>query len=89
MMNQRRSRARRHNPAVPPAGGLADGPACWGADPDLFFPLPGQSADPAKAICAGCAVRAECLALARARGEQFGIWGGVDLGAEAGTARPA
>ena len=27
MMNQRRSRARRHNPAVPPAGGLADGPA--------------------------------------------------------------
>ena len=69
--------------------GLPDGPACWGADPDLFFPLPGQSADPAKAICAACAVRAECLALARARGEQFGIWGGVDLGAEAGTARSA
>ena len=89
MMNQRRSRARRHNPAVPPDGGLADGPACWGADPDLFFPLPGQSADPARAICAGCHVRAECLALARARGEQFGIWGGVDLGAEAGTARSA
>ena len=32
---------------------------------------------------------AECLALARARGEQFGIWGGVDLGTEAGTARSA
>ena len=89
---QRRSRARRRGLAVPVAPavrGLPDGPACWGADPDLFFPLPGESADPAKAICAACAVRAECLALARARGEQFGIWGGVDLGAEAGTARSA
>ena len=74
---------------APAVQGLADGSACWGADPDLFFPLPYESTDPAKAICAGCAVRAECLALARARGEQFGIWGGVDLGAEAGTARPA
>ena len=89
MMNQRRSRARRHNPAVPAAGGPADGPACWGANPDLFFPLPRESADPAKAICAGCAVRTDCLALARARGEQFGIWGGVDLGAETETARSA
>ena len=91
-VNQRRSRARRHSPAapvVPAAGGLPDGPACWGADPDLFFPLPGQSMDPAKAICVTCAVRAECLALARARGERFGIWGGVDLGAEPGTARSA
>jgi Transcription factor WhiB len=91
-VKQRRSRARRHSPAVPvasAAGGLPDGPACWGADPDLFFPLPYESADPAKAICAACAVRAECLALARARGERFGIWGGVDLGAEAGTARSA
>ena len=91
-VNQRRSRARRHGPAAPvasAAGGLPDGPACWGADPDLFFPLPGEPADPATAICAACHVRAECLALARARGEQFGIWGGVDLGAGAGTARSA
>ena len=91
-VNHRRSRARRRGPAVPavPTGRLLSAaPACWGADPDLFFPLPGQSADPAKAICAACPVRAECLALARARGEQFGIWGGADLGAEAGTARSA
>ena len=79
---------RRHGPAAPSIW-APDGPACWGADPDLFFPLPGESADPAKAICAACAVRADCLTLARARGEQFGIWGGVDLGAAAGTARPA
>ena len=66
-----------------------DRAACRDADPDLFFPLLGESADPARAICAACAVRAECLTLARARGEQFGVWGGVDLGAEAGTARSA
>ena len=89
---QRRSRARRRGPAVPvapPSGACRMGPRAGVPIPDLFFPLPRESADPAKAICAACAVRAECLALARARGEQFGIWGGVDLGAEAGTARSA
>ena len=74
---------------APAVQGLAHGPACWGVDPDLFFPLPRESAAPAKAICAACAMRVDCLALARARGEQFGIWGGVDLGDEAGTARSA
>src|SRR5450755_1084739 len=88
-LNQRRSRAQRRGPAVSAFRGLPDGPACRGADPDLFFPLLGESADPAKAICAACAVQAECLALARARGERFGIWGGADLGAEARTARSA
>jgi WhiB family redox-sensing transcriptional regulator len=64
-------------------------PACRSADPDLFFPQPGESADAAMAICAGCPVRAECLELARTNGEQFGIWGGVDLEAETRLARPA
>ena len=71
---------------APAARPLPAGPACAGADPDLFFPLPWQSADPAKAICGRCPVRAGCLARARARGERYGIWGGVDLGAEARTA---
>lgn len=31
------------------------------------------------AVCGGCPVRVACLAGARARGEQFGIWGGVDV----------
>lgn len=52
-------------------------PACWGADPDMFF-TPAR-ADEAKAVCARCEVRDACLAGARARGEQHGVWGGVDL----------
>jgi WhiB family redox-sensing transcriptional regulator len=66
---------------------LPAGPACAGADPDLFFPFPGEPTAPAKAICGRCPVRAACLAQARARGERDGIWGGVDLGAEARAAR--
>jgi Transcription factor WhiB len=66
---------------------LLAGPACAGADPDLFFPFPGEDTAPAKAICGRCPVRAVCLARARARGERDGIWGGVDLGAEARAAR--
>jgi hypothetical protein len=88
-VNQRRPRSRQPNPAVPIASAawdLPDGPACAGADPDLFFPLPGQPADPAKAICGTCRMRAVCLARARANGERYGIWGGVDLSAEHGAA---
>lgn len=85
----RRSRVRRRSlspPAASTAWSLPSDPACTGADPELFFPLPGQSADPAKAICAACQVRAACLARARANGERYGIWGGVDFAAEHGTA---
>jgi WhiB family redox-sensing transcriptional regulator len=88
-VNQRRARARRRGAAAPAAWDLPGMPACRHADPDLFFPGPGESADPAIAICAACPVRAECLALARANGERFGVWGGVDLEAEAGLARLA
>lgn len=72
-----------------PTAAVPGRPACWGADPDLFFPMPGESADPAKAICGACPVRAECLAVARSRGERWGIWGGVLLGGEPGEAWPA
>jgi WhiB family redox-sensing transcriptional regulator len=46
-------------------------------DPDLFFPERGQSCTEAKAICAGCPVRTECLDFAIVSCEQFGIWGGT------------
>jgi WhiB family redox-sensing transcriptional regulator len=32
----------------------------------------------AKRICAGCAVREECLEAAVARHESYGIWGGLN-----------
>jgi WhiB family transcriptional regulator, redox-sensing transcriptional regulator len=56
--------------------------ACVTADPDLFFPL--SSSGPAleqqaqaKAVCAGCGVRQECLAFALATHQLHGIWGGT------------
>jgi WhiB family transcriptional regulator, redox-sensing transcriptional regulator len=50
---------------------------CNQADPDLFFPEKGGSTREAKRICAGCEVRAECLAYALRRNEPSGIWGGL------------
>jgi len=49
---------------------------CRGSNLDLFFPVRGQSASKAKAICAVCAVKDECLEYAIARRE-VGIWGGL------------
>lgn len=56
--------------------------ACLGADPDLWFPPPGGGrarTAQAKAICAGCPVKAECLAYALEERIGYGIWGGLDL----------
>ncbi len=50
---------------------------CVGVDPDLFFPERGESVAEAKAVCATCVVRAECLAFALEHNERFGIWGGL------------
>jgi WhiB family transcriptional regulator, redox-sensing transcriptional regulator len=56
--------------------------ACQSADPDLFFPA--STAGPAerqvaraKKICAGCAVRQQCLEFALDQGLAYGIWGGT------------
>lgn len=50
-----------------------------GADPDMWF-LP--EGDPgtraAKTICRDCPVQAECLRIAMANNEQYGVWGGYD-----------
>jgi WhiB family redox-sensing transcriptional regulator len=50
---------------------------CRGADADLFFPERGASTRRAKAICAACEVRGDCLDFAILYGEKFGIWGGM------------
>ncbi len=54
-----------------------DRAACSGVDPELFFPAKGESLAPAKAICAGCPVRVECLEYALTHNERYGIWGGT------------
>jgi WhiB family redox-sensing transcriptional regulator len=58
------------------------GAACVGSW-DLFFPEHGDG-DAAKRICAGCDVRAQCLAHALAAGERHGIWGGTTPGERSG-----
>lgn len=50
---------------------------CAQTDPELFFPEKGGAIRAAKRICAGCPVRAECLADALAHDERFGVWGGL------------
>ncbi len=50
---------------------------CLGCDPDLFYPERGESITQARAVCAGCVVRAECLEFALSTGEKLGIWGGL------------
>jgi WhiB family redox-sensing transcriptional regulator len=51
--------------------------ACRGMGPALFFPTHGETAAGAKAICAGCMVRPECLEEALDDETLQGIWGGT------------
>lgn len=53
---------------------------CHGVDPNDFFPERGDHLrlHTAKAVCAGCEVRNECLEYALSPPiEKFGIWGGL------------
>jgi WhiB family redox-sensing transcriptional regulator len=50
---------------------------CLGADPDLFYPVNDEAAEPAKAICAICPVREPCLEHAITAREKEGVWGGL------------
>jgi WhiB family transcriptional regulator, redox-sensing transcriptional regulator len=51
--------------------------ACRGADLGLFFPGRGESAGPARRVCAGCPVREPCLDYALSHGITCGVWGGL------------
>ena len=66
--------------------------ACRLVDPELFFaegdpssPAVIGQAEEARAVCASCAVRSECLAFAYATGQAHGVWGGLTA-AERGAA---
>lgn len=57
---------------------------CLGVDPELFYPqrggskvLQAEQIREAKAVCASCVVRAQCLSAALERQEEHGIWGGM------------
>ena len=51
--------------------------ACRGADLNLFFPERGESAGPARQVCAACPVRQPCLDYAITNRITHGIWGGL------------
>ncbi|NKQ57436.1 WhiB family transcriptional regulator [Amycolatopsis sp. K13G38] len=56
--------------------------ACRDEDPELFFPVsdkgPGaRQVTQAKAVCARCPVRSECLSHALDNGLDYGIFGGT------------
>lgn len=52
--------------------------SCAEQDPEIFFPPKNDSGEAARATCARCPVREDCLAYALAADEKFGIWGGLD-----------
>ena len=51
--------------------------ACHGADLNLFFPGRGESAGPARQVCAACPVRQPCLDYALTNRITYGVWGGL------------
>ena len=51
--------------------------ACRDADVNIFFPTTDEGAEPARAICATCPVRMECLEFALATRQEDGVWGGL------------
>ena len=53
--------------------------SCRSLDPELFFPETANDEAAAKAVCAVCPVRSECLEHALAASEPYGIWGGFTL----------
>jgi WhiB family redox-sensing transcriptional regulator len=51
--------------------------ACYGLDPQIFYPAIDEEAEEAKAVCEDCPVRQPCLEYALAEREKEGVWGGA------------
>ncbi len=49
---------------------------CLTVDPELFFAESPDDVETAKAMCAECPVRINCLTAALERREPWGVWGG-------------
>ena len=54
-----------------------DHAACRGIDPDVFYPVTDEEAEPAKTVCDRCTVRTACLEWALGTREKDGVWGGA------------
>jgi WhiB family transcriptional regulator, redox-sensing transcriptional regulator len=63
---------------------------CHLEDPDMWFAENPVELERAKALCADCPIRRECLAAALERGEPWGVWGGeiLDRGTVIARKRP-
>jgi WhiB family redox-sensing transcriptional regulator len=77
----------RRQVAMPPRPSWAwqDAGLCRGKDIVLFFGPDGERQPErevrerkAKAVCAACPVRADCLTYAVSRPEKYGTWGGLN-----------
>lgn len=65
--------------SLEPAQPWREDALCARTDPELFHLKYGESSAPAKAVCAACPVRAECLDHALTRSEPHGVWGGLTV----------
>lgn len=80
------SQVRRQSVVLPrPNWGWQDAAACREEDLILFFGPDGERQPEreirerkAKAVCADCPVRVECLNYAISRPEKYGVWGGLN-----------
>lgn len=54
-----------------------DDALCAQVGGDIFYVDKGESTAPAKAVCAMCAVRLDCLDWAVRNDERWGVWGGL------------
>ena len=89
------SQVRRQTAVLPrPNWGWQDSAACRGEDLMLFFGPDGERQPErdirerkAKAVCANCPIRVQCLDWAIATRADYGIWGGVDFERETDVVR--
>lgn len=54
-----------------------DRAACAGSHLGFWFPTQGRNIEPARAVCATCFVRSDCLEYAVRWDIRFGVWGGL------------
>ena len=61
----------------PPPDTWQDKAACYGIDPEIFFPASEEDASLALSYCTACPIRDICLAWALRNRERYGVWGGL------------